>query len=146
MMDNVIARSQVVEEAHTWLRTPYHHNQHVKGAGVDCVWLLIEVYKTIGVVPVDFETGFYTHDWFLHRREELYLEGVKKYAHPLPEDRKPLPGDIAMYKIGYTVSHGSIIVSPNLIIHAYRKANQVEIAEMDKELAPYFHSYWTPFK
>ena len=37
-----------VQEAITWLGTPYHHQGRVKGVGVDCGTLICEVHKKIG--------------------------------------------------------------------------------------------------
>ncbi|WP_436904878.1 hypothetical protein [Acinetobacter johnsonii] len=34
-----------VQEALTWLGTPYHHQGRVKDVGVDCGTLLCEVYE-----------------------------------------------------------------------------------------------------
>ena len=36
---------EAVQEALTWLGTPYHHQGRVKGVGVDCGTLICEVYE-----------------------------------------------------------------------------------------------------
>jgi NlpC/P60 family putative phage cell wall peptidase len=139
-------REQVLEEARSWIGTPYHHGQCLKGVGIDCVWIMVAVYKTIGVVPANFNPGNYSRDWYMHRSEELYLAGVKHYARPLAADAKPLPGDIALYRIGRCVSHGAIVVDDEFVIHAYRKNRQVEMGlRREPNLAGYLHSYWSPF-
>src|SRR5260370_9302840 len=47
-------RAAVVQEAESWIGTPFHHAARVKGAGVDCLMLLAEVYQHPGVVaPID---------------------------------------------------------------------------------------------
>jgi NlpC/P60 family putative phage cell wall peptidase len=138
-------RAAVVAEANSWIFTPYHHNARLKGVGVDCVWLLLEVYKTIGVVPHDFSPGNYSREWYFHRDEEIYLGGVQKYAHRIEAEHVE-PGDVAVYKIGRCVSHGAIIVDEHLLIHANRKARQVELSmRHTSELDEHFHSYWSPF-
>jgi NlpC/P60 family putative phage cell wall peptidase len=140
-------RRQVLNEARSWIGTPYHHGQCLKGIGVDCVWIMIAVYRTIGVVPRNYSPGSYTRDWYMHRHEELYLEGVKQYARPLPIGVPPLPGDVALYKIGRCVSHGAIIVDDEHVIHAYRKDKKVTMGlRREPNLANYFHSYWSPFR
>ena len=127
----------VCAEARSWLHTPYVHHARVKGHGVDCVQLLIAVYAAVGVIE-DFDPGFYTAEWYLHRDEEVYLNGVA-----LNGERSDIGGvgDIAMYRFGRTVSHGGIIVEPGVIIHAHRPAKQVELCDMIT-LAPRFDSYW----
>lgn len=139
-------RAAVVKEALTWHRTPYHHQASLKGVGVDCVFLLVRVFQTVGIVPADFNPGNYSREWYFHKSEEVYLGGVQTYARPLPLGTEPLPGDVALYKVGKCVSHGAIIVDDELLIHANRKAREVEIAlRRETELLQHFHSYWTPF-
>lgn len=146
------ARVAVVAETYTWLRTPYHHQQRVKGAGVDCVWILLEIYRKFGYamprpIPDDYDPGNYSAEWFLHKSEEIYMEGVAKYATQLEKGEKPKIGDVALYKVGYCVSHGAVIVGDNLAIHANRRAGNVELVLLtDGDLERYFHSYWTPFR
>ncbi len=108
-------REAVVAEALSWVRTPYHHMGRVKGAGVDCAMLLIEVYHSAGLIP-DINPEPYPQDWALHRSEEKYLAWVNRYAH---EVEAPSPGDLVLYKFGRCVSHGGIVVDWPRIIHAY---------------------------
>lgn len=140
-------RAAVVEEARSFLRTPYHHQGMVKGAGVDCLTLLILVYRKVGIVAFDFDPGNYSAEWFLHRSDEMYLEGVQKHARQV---EVPQIGDVAMYRLGRTVSHGVIIVdtAPELYgIHASRPARNVELIELralESETC-HFNSFWSPF-
>lgn len=109
-------RRAVVAEAHTWLRTPYHHMGRVKGAGVDCATLLAEVYARTGVVP-SFEIPFYPPDWHLHRNAERYLDAI--LAHAAEIGTLPAPGDVAMWRFGKCFSHGAIVIDWPLVIHSY---------------------------
>lgn len=108
-------RAAVIAEAYTWLRTPYHHQGRVKGAGVDCATLLAEVYATTGhIEPLDL--GNYSMQWHLHRSEELYLGWLEKCG---VEIDAPKPGDVVVFKVGRCYSHGGIVVEWPLIIHSY---------------------------
>ena len=108
-------RARVVDVAMTWLGTPYHHAGRVKGAGVDCLTLLAEVFREAGVVePV--EVPFYPMDWMHHRDAERYLEGLMQYAKPI--DGPPQTGDIVLWKVGRCFSHGAIVTNWPQIIHA----------------------------
>ena len=109
------ARARVLEEAKTWLGTPYHHMGRVRGSGVDCGMLLMEVYEAAGVMP-HLEVDFYPHDWHMHRSEPLYLQKVKEHARAVEQ---PQPGDIAVFKYGRCVAHGAIVTQWPQIIHAY---------------------------
>src|SRR4051794_18561064 len=59
-------RACVVREAESWIGTPFHHAARVKGAGVDCLMLLAEIYEHAGIAP-HIEPSFYVPDWHLHR-------------------------------------------------------------------------------
>ena len=58
------ARQAVIAAAVTWIGTPFHHAARVKGAGVDCLMLLAEVYERAGVAP-RVEPPFYVPDWHM---------------------------------------------------------------------------------
>ena len=133
MLDIEAQRRAVVEEARTWLRTPYHHMGRVKGAGVDCATLLAEVYARTGVVPA-LAIPFYPPDWHLHRNAERYLDFILAHAveidsrvaqgeadsRPSPWcEAKPEPGDVAMWRFGKCFSHGAIVIDWPVVIHAY---------------------------
>jgi len=109
-------RLAVVQEALTWLPTPYLHQGRVRGAGVDCGQFLAAVFEDTGVIqPTKIED--YPHDWHLHRSEERYLEIVERVAHKV--DRAPLPGDIILYRFDKAMSHGAIVTKWPELIHAY---------------------------
>ena len=106
---------KIIEEAKSWLCTPYHHEGNVKGAGVDCAMILIEVYSAVGAVE-RFDPRPYPMQWMLHRSEERYLEWVKKYADEVSE---PQAGDMVLVRFGRTMSHSAIVIEGTKVIHAY---------------------------
>jgi NlpC/P60 family putative phage cell wall peptidase len=110
-----IYRRRVVDEAQSWIGTPFHHAARVKGAGVDCLMLLAEVYERAGVMR-HIEPPFYVPDWHLHQNAERYLEGLLAYAREVTE---PQLGDVALFRFGRTFSHGAIVVEWPRLIHAY---------------------------
>lgn len=122
-------RQRVVEEAKTWLLTPYHHKAAVKGAGVDCAQILLEVYYAAGLTDKRVDVGDYPMDWMMHRSEEQYLGWLYKYGH---EVKEPLPGDVVIYKFGRCFSHAGIIIDWPTIIHSYRKEGGVVWGRGDK--------------
>lgn len=138
-----VQRAAVVAEAMSWLRTKYHHRAAVKGAGVDCAMILVEVYLAAGVISARPEIGDYPPDWMLHRDEERYLGWLKKYG---TETADPQPGDIAAWKFGRCFSHAAIVLDYPSIIHAYRKAGCVILDDAGKgELAGRevkFFTFW----
>lgn len=108
-------RAAVIAEARTWLGTPYHSGAHVRGAGVDCGQLLIEVFATLGLVP-RIDPGYYPGDWHLHRGDERYLAHVQQHAREIED---PQPADIVLMRFGRAFSHGGIFIGDGQMIHSY---------------------------
>src|SRR4030081_3897345 len=99
-------RASVVREAESWIGTPFHHAARIKGAGIDCLMLLAEIYDRAGAAP-HIAPPFYVPYWHLPRDAERYLEGLCRYASEISDP--PLPGDIALFRFGRTFSHGAIV-------------------------------------
>ncbi len=141
-MSENLERHLVVEEAITWLGTPYHHHGRIKGAGVDCGMFLAEVYEKTGVMPF-VDPGVYETDWHLHRSEELYINAVEQHAKPTDD---PQPGDIALFKYGRCASHGAIVVEWPVIVHSYFGLGVVyDNVELNTELSQRIVGVWSPW-
>ncbi len=108
-------RQQLIDEARTWLNTPWHHEGKIKGAGVDCGQILIEIYVNCGLIERP-TVASYPRDWALHKKEERYLTIVERYCHQVDV---PEPGDIVVYKQGKSFSHGGLVIKWPQIIHAH---------------------------
>ena len=127
----------VLTEARSWLGTPFHHAQAVKGGGVDCAMFLASVYHLAGIVPW-YDPRPYPPDWHLHQDVERFLGEIRKHAHRVKIAK---PGDVALYRYGRCVAHGAIIEDGNYIIHAWIIARAVVRTER-LTLADRLHSYW----
>jgi hypothetical protein len=62
---------RIVTETRAWIDTPFHHAAHIRGAGCDCVGLVIGVAKALGYLPSSFQPPVYSAEWHVHRNEEL---------------------------------------------------------------------------
>lgn len=132
-------RAAVVTEARTFVGTAYHHLGRIKGVGVDCATLLSETFANVGIIP-PVELPDYSPQWFMHQDAELYMQHVLQHAR---ETDAPLPGDIALWKIGKCFAHGAIVVDPGwpAIIHAYKPAGLVlEAKGTDASLMTHYKS------
>lgn len=109
------ARNSVLTEAQTWLGTKWHHQARIKGVGVDCAMYLCAVYEAVGLTP-HIDPRPYPADWHFHRDDERFLEWLKQYGRSV---KKPLPGDVAVFKFGRTFSHGAIVKDWPLVFHCY---------------------------
>lgn len=108
-------RAVVVRLSMEWIKTPWHHRQMCKGAGVDCAMFPLAVYREAGLIG-EVEVPYYPADWHLHRSAELYLEVVKIWSHEILT--APRPGDFVLYKYGRAYSHGAIVIEWPMIIHS----------------------------
>jgi len=141
-------RQAVVAEALTWVGTPFHHEARLKGKGVDCAQLLIGVYSAPGVDAIEaFEPKHYSYQWHLHRSEEIYLVILRQLGHEIPGP--PLPGDVAVWKVGRAYSHAAIVIDWPLVVHACApplgrclRENALESALKLAKLPVRFFSAW----
>jgi cell wall-associated NlpC family hydrolase len=124
-------RDAIIAEAKTWIGTKWHHEARVKGAGVDCGMLLIEVFHAVGLMP-KVMPEHYAPDFMLHRNEEWFTDIIRLYADEIPESYGLLPGDVVVFRNGRTYSHGGIIADYPRIIHASRPDGCVCYGDMSR--------------
>lgn len=142
-MTDAESRQRVLQEALSWVGTPWVHAARVKGAGVDCGQFLAEVYQRAGVRERVDTPSVYPQDWALHRSEALFVGVVEQYARKVPEG---LPGDMALFRFGRCVSHGAIVLEWPRIIHAYLNRRSVveDSLEHNSDLVDRFAGFWRP--
>jgi hypothetical protein len=107
---------------------------------VDCGQLLIGVFSAAGVIP-NLDRWDYPADWHLHRNEEQFLQNVERFARKTDNHG---PGDIALFRYGRCISHGSIVIDWPVIIHAYVRQGVVfGDVKRDADLAKRFVGCWS---
>lgn len=153
-MNAIEGRQAVLDEARSWIGTPYHHMGRVKGVAVDCLTFLAEVYERAGVAS-DIEIPFYPPDWFMHRDEERYLEGVLQHAREIAGGGRDaasyakgapvLPGDIAIFRFGRCFSHGAIVTGWPMLIHAFQLTGVVPFSAESGLLRSRPVRFFSPF-
>lgn len=117
----------IVDEAFSWLGTPYHSHGRIKGVGVDCAMLLAEVYTRAEAIP-PVDPGFYPEQFGLHRSEELFLSFVERHGVEVDE---PQAGDCVLFKFGRCYSHGGIMVNERQLVHAVMRERKVGLADIE---------------
>lgn len=135
----MIKPEDVIDEAKTWLETPFHHEAMIKGVGVDCGHLIMGAFSAVGAFAA-FKPDDYPPDWHFHRGEERFLDCLRKVADPVGD---PLPARVVMFRFGRCASHGGIVIEWPLIIHAYFGQGVVfsDISE-NLKLRGRVHSFW----
>ncbi len=127
MAIDAAGRERVEAVARTWLRTPFHDNAAVRGAGVDCAMLIKSVFEEAGIITPE-QIAQYSAQWAMHHNDELFLAEVLRHAVEIDE-ADVLPADIVLYKFGRCLSHGAIVIAPGWphIIHAFKQEYMVTI-------------------
>lgn len=123
-------RDKIVEEAKSWIGTPYHDHSGIKGAGVDCAFFPLRVYQAVGKVPTDFEVPYYSpQQWLnsplqkdkLHLKFEdrTFLDIVLRFAkQEIFQENQVQPGDFVIWRVAASWTHGGIVVSwPDYVLH-----------------------------
>lgn len=135
-------RNAVVQEAMTWLATPYHHMGRVKGAGTDCGMFLLEVFERCNLID-HLEVDFYPHDWHMHQGEQKYLKIMEDYMKPVGYEI-PLPGDVVGFQFGRCISHAALVIEWPMVIHSYIKLGVIiDNAETNFDLNKRYKGIWS---
>ena len=115
-------KAEVVKVVNSWLETPYHHRQRVKGknGGVDCIQFLVGVALEIGVYPGDpgQEIPYYSTEWHLHKNEELLRTEMAKIGMREKPVCEAQVCDVLGFKFGKAMAHLGVLTGKNLIVHA----------------------------
>jgi cell wall-associated NlpC family hydrolase len=110
-------REAVVVESRSWLKTPYHPEARVKGAGCDCGTFILQVFENVGLIE-HIELKHYPSDIASHCAVPMYLMKIKEYAHEVKRD--PLTGDIIVYQFPGSLvpHHAAIVIDDEYLIHS----------------------------
>lgn len=117
-------RQTIVEQARTWLGTPYLHQGRTKGVAVDCIGLIIGVSAELGhpIIAPDDYTASPNGDMLMKHARRQFVEIM---------DRKvPVPGDI-MVLWGWNrrepqhFAYVGLIGGRLSMIHAFSKRKEV---------------------
>lgn len=111
-----ISREALCAEASTWVGTPYHHLQHAKGLGADCIGLIIGIAKAVGILASHWQPWTYSAEWHVHNSEELLRGGVLQYG--CTPVAVPQHGDILLFRFAHAAAHSAILMPGNTMIHA----------------------------
>lgn len=130
-------RERIVLKAREWLDTPYHHQQSVKGIGVDCLGLVAGVAVELGIAGKYNETSFIPFKRYSRNPNPRHMQkAMEAFLIPVSE---PQIGDIAWIETRENVpSHLAILVSETTIIHADAFASKV----IESPLPGRAHTWW----
>lgn len=119
-------KEQIIDKAREFLDTPYLHQGRVKGGGIDCCGLVIQVAKELGLSDYDL-TGY-----------SRYADGVdflKEFFEQCKPKNDYEPGDILVFSIRRRPQHCGIVAEFNgnlSLIHAYQSIGRCVEHNLDK--------------
>jgi NlpC/P60 family putative phage cell wall peptidase len=123
-LQGIPIRAAIVQQARTWLGTPYQHQARCKGAGVDCVGLVIGVASALGL------SAFNTHCYGRVPSGRMMLELLGEHAIQVDHRAPWLPGQILALRFDSEPQHVAILADiagtdQLSMIHAYSHAGNV---------------------
>jgi cell wall-associated NlpC family hydrolase len=121
-------RRRILEEAHSWIGTPYWHKGRIKGLAVDCGMLIYEIYNPIyGPFPPPPD---YPADWAMHADREIMLDFIAPFTR---EVKQPVAAGIAVFQFGRCYSHMAICTGGvrDWFIHSFGR-NQIGSVKLDR--------------
>lgn len=138
-------RGAIAREAKEWIGTPFRARSMLKGAGCDCATLAVGIYRATGMLPDTFELpGQYSVHFGLHTDDDIYLRMAQKWLTEISAGEAK-PGDLVVLKLGRTWSHGAILLSWPMAIHASeRHGSQYVNIEIDPPFRRREKRFFTP--
>jgi len=127
---------------HKWIGVPFLHHGRAQSQGVDCLGLLVCVYKDLGIdIAGDYSNYHYKPDWFMHTPEHVYLNGMLDKGVPVTLDNAMI-GDIHYFKPGLLsrtkvdrVTHAGIYLGKQWLngdcfIHSFQNFHGVMVSSL----------------
>lgn len=128
------ARAAFINEALSWIGTPFQDCADVKGPGgcVDCAMLLVRSAVDTGRFEA-FDPRPYSPRWHLHRGEELFVGWIAGKLGAA-EVARPRVGDVVLWQFGRCFSHGAVLINSAQVVHAYYAAGCVLTSNLHEPL------------
>lgn len=123
----MITRLQIVEEARTWIGTPWKHQARQKGVGTDCIGLVGGVALAVGLPGADAWALDQTlHCYGRTPLATMLLPACDRFLRKLTASEVRL-ADILLMDFGHGPQHFGIVSreDPQYMVHAYAQRRKV---------------------
>ena len=128
---------RLINEARSWIGTPYHHAASLKGVGCDCLGLIRGVWRVVigeePEVPTSYRGG-----WIDTPGEERLRDAARRHLIEI-STTDFCRGDILMFRWRdhLPAKHIGIATSHRTMVHAHEGASvaEVDIGHWRKRLA-----------
>lgn len=121
--------SLIVAEARSWIGTPYRHQASCKGAGTDCLGLLLGIWRALyGTLPEPVPR--YSPDWSEPQGHEVLWHAASRHLS-LKAPFETAQGDVLLFRMRHGAVAKHIGITSQLgetphFIHAYSGHGVVE--------------------
>jgi len=116
--------ADIVAAARGWVGTPYRHRAAVRGAGCDCLGLIVGVWREVtGTEPPALPN--YRADWRDGSHADQLWALAERWLVPAPEFAV---GRVLLFRMGASARprHCGIVVADNRFVHAQERLGVVE--------------------
>jgi NlpC/P60 family putative phage cell wall peptidase len=122
-------RPEIVAAARSWLGTPYRHQARCRGAGCDCLGLILGLWEGC-IGPLPELPPAYTPDWSEASGQERLWHAASRHLLVLPP-HEAMPGDVLLFRMreGTVAKHLGVQTATGQdarFIHAYSRRGVVE--------------------
>lgn len=112
-------KNKVIKEARSWIGTPFRHQARCKGAGVDCLGLVVESYRKAGADVRD------KTDYSRYPTGDSLIEGLSEQLTEIPLEEIDT-GDILVMAQKRQANHVMLYVKESdTVIHSYYRQGGV---------------------
>lgn len=115
--------------ARGWVGTPFRHRSSVRGAGCDCLGLVLGVWRERGGTVPDLPP--YAPDWVQGTRPGILLEALRRHLTEVPV-AQDAPGSILVFRLrpqgpGVHLGIAGAVSPVATVIHAMERIGVVEV-------------------
>lgn len=127
----------IVQQARTWLGTPFHHQARLKGVGCDCLGLVVGVVDELELKDQDgVKLAAYDEVTYSKEPDGAYLtQKLTDLLVEVPvEDART--GDLALFKVRENPQHLAILTDYDGtlgMIHCFAPARRVVEHRLDED-------------
>lgn len=131
-------RDAIVDEATSWLGTPFLHQARVKHEGVDCAQFVLGVGINTGQWTEEQANSIKPYPENIHLTNDMsmILGYMEQFGCVAKAKNRKTYGDILVFQIGDSIAHIGILLEDNYMIHAIgRPVGRVTICGLQAQWA-----------
>jgi NlpC/P60 family putative phage cell wall peptidase len=127
-----MTRDEVVNEARSWIGTPWQHQAALKGVGCDCIGLIAGVALALG--SAEAQRLMQTPEYRNYDRKPdaaMLLLACEELLDPVESFAAALPADVLLMRFTGEPQHFGFLSERGQMIHAYAQAGKVVEQRID---------------